>query len=181
MTNQTALIESGRVWLPADADWVQSYLHELVLFPNARHDDQVDSTSQALDYLNSWFDGKGLFEFMRQEAAQVSDEDRSATAARSTEATPRDPPDRVNAWKLVRFKGHFHDFDGTVRRPGPDGTAWILWCRLPQGFEELDRYHPANPDKAPMATLPPPPHLSRGAGGWHDPLMSLPPWLNAGF
>lgn len=180
MTNQTALIESGRVWLPAEADWVQSYLHELILFPNARHDDQVDSTSQALDYLTSWFAGKGLFEFMRQKAAQVSGGGSPASADDTPGATPKEPPDRVNAWKLVRFSGQLIEMDGTVRKPGPDGTAWVLWNVLPASFEVLDSYHPANPDKRPMATLPPPPHLDRGAGGWHDPLMSMPAWLNGG-
>lgn len=90
MTNQTALIESGRVWLPADADWVQSYLHELVLFPNARHDDQVDSTSQALDYLTSWFDSKGLLEFIRQQpngAGSPSRIDREELVGLTTSGT----------------------------------------------------------------------------------------------
>lgn len=181
MTNQTALIESGRVWLPADADWVQSYLHELVLFPNARHDDQVDSTSQALDYLTSWFDGKGLLEFMRQEAAQASGDAGGVQGTEQTGATPKEPPDRVNAWKRVRFTGQFIEMDGTVRRPGPDGTAWILWCALPNGFEELDWYHPANPDKQPMASLPAPPHLAPTPPRWFDTSLPRPSWLNGGF
>ena len=45
---QTAAIENGFVWLPAEAPWLADYVAELTAFPAARHDDQVDSTSQAL-------------------------------------------------------------------------------------------------------------------------------------
>ena len=43
---QTATIENGFVHLPASAPWLADYLHELTVFPNGRHDDQVDSTAQ---------------------------------------------------------------------------------------------------------------------------------------
>ena len=45
---QTAAIENGLVHLPRDAPWLEGYVHELLTFPNGRHDDQVDSTAQAL-------------------------------------------------------------------------------------------------------------------------------------
>lgn len=47
----TAIFEAGRVLLPHSAAWLESYEDELCGFPAARHDDQVDSTSQALAYL----------------------------------------------------------------------------------------------------------------------------------
>lgn len=53
MANQTAMIESGRVLIPEAAPWLDEFLHELVMFPNGRYDDQVDSTSQALAQLNN--------------------------------------------------------------------------------------------------------------------------------
>jgi hypothetical protein len=43
----------GQVLLPADAPWLATYLQELLGFPTARHDDQVDSTSQALAWLTT--------------------------------------------------------------------------------------------------------------------------------
>ncbi len=43
--------ENGRVLLPRSAPWLDDYLIELLGFPGSRHDDQVDSTTQALDYL----------------------------------------------------------------------------------------------------------------------------------
>ena len=43
--------ESGRVVLPRKAPWLDEYILELIGFPGTKHDDQVDSTTQALDYL----------------------------------------------------------------------------------------------------------------------------------
>jgi predicted phage terminase large subunit-like protein len=45
---QSAKIEAGQVHLPREAPWLPEFLHELLAFPNARHDDQVDSVSQFL-------------------------------------------------------------------------------------------------------------------------------------
>lgn len=50
---QSARFEAGQVHLPADTPWLATYMDELLAFPNGRHDDQVDSTSQALHYLTS--------------------------------------------------------------------------------------------------------------------------------
>lgn len=44
----SAYFESGRVLLPEEAPWLAAYETELCGFPGAAHDDQVDSTSQAL-------------------------------------------------------------------------------------------------------------------------------------
>lgn len=42
--------EAGNVWLPDPslAPWVNDYVEEWMVFPNGRHDDQVDSSTQAL-------------------------------------------------------------------------------------------------------------------------------------
>ena len=40
---QSAKIEAGRVWLPAQADWLNDFQLEVLAFPRGRHDDQVDS------------------------------------------------------------------------------------------------------------------------------------------
>jgi len=45
---QAATMEQGLVHLPRSAPWLDDYLRELTSFPNARFDDQVDSTTQAL-------------------------------------------------------------------------------------------------------------------------------------
>lgn len=48
---QCATIEAGTVFLPEVAPWLAAYVHEMITFPAAKHDDQVDSTSQALEYI----------------------------------------------------------------------------------------------------------------------------------
>src|SRR4051794_13738012 len=48
---QTAAFENGRVLLPSRAPWLADYVTELTSFPGSRYDDQVDSTTQALDHL----------------------------------------------------------------------------------------------------------------------------------
>jgi predicted phage terminase large subunit-like protein len=45
---QTAKIEGGFVLFPKEAHWLDTYLAELVTFPNSKNDDQVDSTVFAL-------------------------------------------------------------------------------------------------------------------------------------
>ena len=45
-------IESGNVYLPDGEVWVEmEYIPEFTVFPRGKHDDQVDCTSQALNYL----------------------------------------------------------------------------------------------------------------------------------
>jgi predicted phage terminase large subunit-like protein len=50
---QTAEFESGRVLLPRSAPWLEAYKRELTSFPGSKYDDQVDSTTQALDDLKT--------------------------------------------------------------------------------------------------------------------------------
>ena len=45
---QTAKIEGGFVLFPKEAHWLDTYLLELLTFPNSKNDDQVDSTVFAL-------------------------------------------------------------------------------------------------------------------------------------
>ncbi|MGJ8606263.1 MAG: phage terminase large subunit [Marivita sp.] len=48
----SAMIEAGRVLIPAAAPWLAEFRREMTLFPNARHDDQVDSVSQFLGWMD---------------------------------------------------------------------------------------------------------------------------------
>lgn len=45
------MIQSGRLFLPERAHWRAEYASELLGFPSARHDDQVDATSQLLAWV----------------------------------------------------------------------------------------------------------------------------------
>jgi len=67
----TPLFEAGKVFLPAGAPWRQEYIEELCAFPNAAHDDEVDSTTQALNYLRQ--QTPGIVEFWRSEVAARSE------------------------------------------------------------------------------------------------------------
>ena len=53
MAAQSAKIEAGHVHLPNSAPWLGEFLTELLSFPNGRHDDQVDSVSQFLRWLQN--------------------------------------------------------------------------------------------------------------------------------
>jgi predicted phage terminase large subunit-like protein len=44
-------IESGNVYVPAGAYWVEAYLDQWAGFPAVPHDDMVDSSTQALSYM----------------------------------------------------------------------------------------------------------------------------------
>lgn len=63
--------EAGKVRHPEGAEWVDDWLENLYGFPKLAHDDDVDSTTQALNYLNLCGGGMGLFEFMRREAEEL--------------------------------------------------------------------------------------------------------------
>lgn len=54
----SAIIEDGRVYLPESAEWLTPFLSEVTGFPNARHDDQVDSLSQFLNYMRRQTGGR---------------------------------------------------------------------------------------------------------------------------
>jgi predicted phage terminase large subunit-like protein len=53
---QTALFANGHVFLPRRATWLADYVTELTGFPGTKFDDQVDSTTQALQFLKEGSD-----------------------------------------------------------------------------------------------------------------------------
>jgi predicted phage terminase large subunit-like protein len=71
----TSTIENGFVYVPEKAPWLAEYLHEMATFPRGRFDDQVDSTSQALDWfkINSQDQVLGFVEHLKQLAIHVEE------------------------------------------------------------------------------------------------------------
>ena len=67
-----ALIENGFVSIPETAPWLAEYLHEITVFPNGKHDDQVDSTAQFLDWFKRPFPGQGFYELTRMQAEAIN-------------------------------------------------------------------------------------------------------------
>ena len=68
----SAAIEGGRVFLPQHAPWLVDFEAEIATFPNSAHDDQVDSLSQALNYILRPSGGFGVFEYYRRRAEAAS-------------------------------------------------------------------------------------------------------------
>jgi predicted phage terminase large subunit-like protein len=50
MAIQSAKFQNGQVFFPKEAPWLRDLEDELFAFPSGRHDDQVDSISQALGH-----------------------------------------------------------------------------------------------------------------------------------
>jgi predicted phage terminase large subunit-like protein len=92
MHSVTSSIENGFVYVPTEADWLADYLKELGTFPACKHDDQADSTSQALDWAKQNACRYPLFEYHREQKLRYqlrlpddyqfmqSDEDEAITA-----------------------------------------------------------------------------------------------------
>ena len=84
MHAQTAMIENGFVHLPKEAAWLPEYLHELTAFPKGKHDDQVDSTAQMLDWLKRAGSGPssnaGIWHLYRELAEQARTQTAEARA-----------------------------------------------------------------------------------------------------
>ncbi len=122
----SAMIEAGRLLLPHSANWLQDYLAELCGFPGTRHDDQVDSTSQALHWIRENLNLGGIYEYYRQEyeAQRARSEDRNVQMR---------VPDGVNQVYLR---------DGTCVSVGPDRTIWVtemdVGPLLMAGFKRLN-------------------------------------------
>jgi hypothetical protein len=76
MHAQTAMIENGFVHIPQSAPWLAEYLHEMTVFPNGEHDDQVESTAQFLDWFKKPFPGQGIFELHRREALALRERNK---------------------------------------------------------------------------------------------------------
>ncbi len=51
--------------------WLDSYMHELGVFPNGRFDDQVDSTSQALEHFKGAIDVPNAVLYYQQELEKM--------------------------------------------------------------------------------------------------------------
>lgn len=55
LIGQTGRLEDGLCLLPVEAPWLDDFIRELKAFPNGRHDDQIDSLTQFLEFEhNNW-------------------------------------------------------------------------------------------------------------------------------
>src|SRR5947209_7796060 len=77
---QTGMIHNGFVHIPETAPWLAEYLHELTVFPKGKHDDQVDSTAQFLDWFKRPFPSQGYYEWLRQKAEELKPQSKPPPA-----------------------------------------------------------------------------------------------------
>ncbi|HEX3522089.1 MAG TPA: phage terminase large subunit [Stellaceae bacterium] len=103
---QTTVIEAGFVYVPETAPWLVEYLHEMTVFPKGKHDDQVDSTAQFLDWFKRPFPSQGLFEYYRMLAEKLQRRTRTWVRLRSPYGT-----------------GSVQTLSGRHLNIGPDGTV----------------------------------------------------------
>ena len=130
MHAQTAMIENGFVHLPDAAPWLALYLHELTVFPHGKHDDQVDSTAQMLD----WFKrgsgpstNAGISELYRQRAEEL----RGQRAPRERRVRLRVPQGVSHRNMLLLNVAA----DGTVEMPEVEAESFLRagWVRVDAG------------------------------------------------
>jgi predicted phage terminase large subunit-like protein len=114
---QTATIENGFVYLPREAPWLADYLHELTTFPNSKYDDQVDSTSQALDWIKRASRSSNVLNYNWRELALERHHAGNAVAAIAAEF--RLPMEQVQRW-----------IDEEQKTPPQEGLAVLeMWKR----------------------------------------------------
>jgi predicted phage terminase large subunit-like protein len=92
MNSVTSTIENGFVFLPEKADWLAEYLHELTTFPNGKYDDQADSTSQALVWIQDRLSGLD-YTWFRLEARKFMVQEGDVEGVREMDAKYGPPPE----------------------------------------------------------------------------------------
>src|SRR5438046_1751780 len=92
LNSQTGVIENGFVRIPENAPWLAEYLHELTVFPNGKHDDQVDSTAQFLDWCNKLMPCWGIYELTRRQAEKLKPPEPVYVRLRAHQGSARSKP-----------------------------------------------------------------------------------------
>ena len=75
-------------------DWNKAYIEELRNFPNGKHDDRVDASSDAFNELNDIVPGQGLFDYIQQMAQQQLERE----ASEQVQQAQAEQPQGGNSW-----------------------------------------------------------------------------------
>lgn len=113
MSAQTAPIENGFVYLPTEAPWLEDLVHELTMFPKGRYADQVDSVSQALEFIFARTGAEGWIDYYRELAE-----------AKALDAEP-EPARRTVRVISKRQNTELHANSGRDVKPDADGIFWV--------------------------------------------------------
>jgi predicted phage terminase large subunit-like protein len=130
MHAQTAMIENGFVHLPDTAPWLAPYLHEMTVFPHGKHDDQVDSTAQLLDWYkraSGPSSNAGIFELYRRRAEEL----RRGQAEGEHRVRLR-VPQGIGRMNLLHLNVAA---DGTIEMPESEAESFLRagWIRVEAG------------------------------------------------
>ena len=113
MNSQTATIKSGFVFVPEEAHWLDEYFDEMTNFPLGKHDDQVDSTSQFLDWVR--VAEPHLLTYMRREVERLS----SSSSSRPITRLKR-PDNSITTVFLINGNSITLGDDGIIAVSGED-------------------------------------------------------------
>jgi predicted phage terminase large subunit-like protein len=122
---QTAKIKGGFAKFPKSADWLEVYLRELLAFPNAKNDDQVDSTVFAL----AWTTEHGAVpSLIRYYKGLVEQQQRGSPPPGATRLQPPKPISVFEAYdpETGSLQKVFPERDGTFLVP----NLYAKYCRM---------------------------------------------------
>jgi predicted phage terminase large subunit-like protein len=71
MNAQTGFFEQGLVYLPVQPPSLEDYKKELISFPKGKHDDQVDSTAQALKWIHDYGQEPAFLTYIKEECRRM--------------------------------------------------------------------------------------------------------------
>jgi hypothetical protein len=66
----------SRFSIAARGEMQSGSIAEMTVFPKGKHDDQVDTTAQFLDWYKRPFPNQGYYEYMRQRAQELQQRDK---------------------------------------------------------------------------------------------------------
>ena len=112
------------VHIPETTPWLAEYLHEMSVFPKGKHDDQVDSTAQFLDWFKKPFPCQGIFELYRRQAEQVQPPNGSWVRLQA--------PRGIGSVQTLSGEHLNVAEDGTVEMSADDARCFIAsgWTKL---------------------------------------------------
>jgi predicted phage terminase large subunit-like protein len=115
MNAQTAHIENGFVYLPREAPWLPDLEHELMMFPKGRYADQIDSISQALEFIFAQSDVGAQIEFCNRMNGMGTANDDVESVTRKVRVISNNPG----------MKFEIKTNSGRLVRPDAKGIYWV--------------------------------------------------------
>ena len=105
------------ILLPEGAPWADDYIESMTRFPKGQHDDDVDSTSQALNYLRRR--QHGVMEYIERELAKENERTSVPTrnAPRASRASARCSVSNMEIIQIggFRYCSKFCQAQGSLR------------------------------------------------------------------